>query len=92
MAEDSESRGYQAYYAFAIKAVGYLALLGLARFFYRLYQVRTMVRKAGTEPGVVSTRYLSSAGNTVMPARNWLNTYAHTASSFSYLTRSCLAT
>ncbi|KAK8878814.1 cytochrome P450 [Apiospora arundinis] len=52
MAEDSESRGYQAYYAFAIKAVGYLALLGLARFFYRLYQVRTMVRKAGTEPGV----------------------------------------
>ncbi|KAK7992677.1 cytochrome P450 monooxygenase aflN [Apiospora saccharicola] len=52
MTEVSQSRGHPAYYGFALKAVGYLAILGLARFFYRLYQVRTTVRKAGREPGV----------------------------------------
>ncbi|KAK8084405.1 cytochrome P450 monooxygenase aflN [Apiospora hydei] len=52
MAEDSGSRGYQAYHGFAIKAVGYLALFGLAWFFYCLYQVRTKVRQAAKVPGV----------------------------------------
>ncbi|KAK7932594.1 hypothetical protein PG985_003306 [Apiospora marii] len=52
MVDNPGPNGYQAYYGFALKAVGYLAILGLARFFYRLYQVRATVRKAGREPGV----------------------------------------
>jgi hypothetical protein len=39
--------------ALVAKAVGILVLLALARFSYRLYEVRTLVRKAAREDGVV---------------------------------------
>jgi hypothetical protein len=37
----------------ALKVVGYAAAIGLAVFFYHLYQVRMMVRRAQNQPGVV---------------------------------------
>lgn len=46
----------------AARALGYLAALGLAFFFYRLYQVRMMFRRVKSQHGVVSLRSLSPAG------------------------------
>src|ERR1700712_3097125 len=38
----------------ALKVVGYVAAIGLAVFFYHLYQVRMMVKRAQRQHGVVS--------------------------------------
>ena len=40
--------------SFILKGVGYLALVGLLFFFYRLYQVRMLYRRVQKEHGIVS--------------------------------------